>query len=90
MTGEQKRGMFGTVQTRDKGQKEEDILKDLALRQLVKEKGVLPGSPTTGPGYTLTPTEDRFIRRLQGRALQTFQAYKNRFSKMYGPRFGGG
>jgi hypothetical protein len=90
MTGQQRRGLFGTVETRDRGKKEKDILKDLALRQMVKERGVLPGSPSRGKGYTLTPTEERFIRDLHGRSLRLFHSYKNKFSKMYGPRFGGG
>lgn len=86
MVGAAKAPLFGTAKTRDKGKNEDAILKDLAQRQVTQEKGAYPGSPSTGPGYVMTPTEKRFVQRLQGNARAVFDKYKKQFEHARGSR----
>lgn len=78
MLGDDKKASFGTRKSfRGAGQDENQILQNLAQKQSFDEKN--PGKKT------LTPTEIRFIKRLQGRALTIFKNYKRKFEFMKGP-----
>jgi hypothetical protein len=82
MTGGKNWWEFGTNKMRDsRGKSERDILKDLARRDSQE-----PGSFTDPKNRPLTPTEKKFIERLQGKARDLFQAYKKRFEASRGPR----
>jgi len=76
ITGESERWNFGAGRSRDRGRSEKDILKDLA------------GKESSAPGFEggMTPTEKRFVQRLQGNALTLFKQYKRKFEASRGPR----
>jgi len=90
MVGAAKAPLFGSTKVRDKGKDEKGILKDLAKRQVTQDQGGFPGSPTSGPGYVLTPTEKRFIQRLQGDAKGLFDKYKKQFTGARGSKLPSG
>jgi hypothetical protein len=76
MIGGNKMGVFGVKPARGGGKNEQQVLSDLALKQSQEEQ--------TGVKQ-LTPTEIKFIQRLQGNAQQLFQKYKTQFKSAKGP-----
>lgn len=75
-TGENKMSFFGNTQPRGSGKTEQQIISDLALKKAQGEQ--------TGVNQ-LTPTEQQFIRKLQGNALNLFNKYKQKFQYAKGP-----
>lgn len=76
LTGANKMSMFGKPKTRSAGKSEEQIVSDLAAKKANEE--------ATGTKQ-LTSTEDQFVRRLQGNALNLFNKYKHKFQAARGP-----
>jgi hypothetical protein len=75
-TGENKVSMFGNTQPRGSGKTEQQVISDLAAKKATEEQ--------TGVKQ-LTPTEERFMRQLQGNALNLFNRYKMKFQAARGP-----
>lgn len=76
ITGANRSSMFGQPKPRNAGKSEEQIVSDLASKKAAEEQSGVK---------QLTPTEDQFIKRLQGNALNLFNKYKQKFQYAKGP-----
>lgn len=76
MLGESKMPFFGMNQNNGAGKDEKQIVSDLAMKKSQEEK--------TGIKQ-LSPSENKFIHKLQGAAQRLFNNYKNKFQNARGP-----